>query len=160
MPSSKQNHAESLRRIEISEDIERIKTEQLEVDLSIEQEKLDRKQVRLAIEKVTTQIERERLTQAGYGLDVAKIETDTSAIGVQSAALKMAVATDGLLALEAERTEKQRSLVARHRLLQLTSIELETDLSQRLDQTQTILGLLPDLDSLDLSMPEILGGKP
>ena len=156
MPASARQHAEALRQIEIQDDIATVKTQQLEVDLLIEHEKLDRKNVKLDGEKITTDTERQRNIALGYGLDKAKIEADIAATGVQDAAIKLGIAGDNLLALEAQRGINQSILMGRHRLLEISAAELSAEVEQRSGITESLLGMLPSFD--DLEMPSIEAG--
>jgi hypothetical protein len=156
MPVSARQHAEALRQIEISDDIATVKTQQLEVDLLIEHEKLDRKNVKLDGEKITTDTDRQRNIALGYGLDKAKIEADIAATGVQESALKLCIAGDNLLALEAQRGVNQSILMGRHRLLEISAAELSAEVEQRSGITESLLGMLPSFD--DLEMPSIEAG--
>jgi hypothetical protein len=156
MPVSARQHAEALRQIEISDDIATVKTQQLEVDLLIEHEKLDRKNVKLDGEKITTDTDRQRNIALGYGLDKAKIEADIAATGVQESALKLGIAGDNLLALEAQRGVNQSILMGRHRLLEISAAELSAEVEQRSGITESLLGMLPSFD--DLEMPSIEAG--
>jgi hypothetical protein len=156
MPVSARQHAEALRQIEIGDDIATVKTQQLEVDLLIEHEKLDRKNVKLDGEKITTDTDRQRNIALGYGLDRAKIEADIVATGVQESALKLGIAGDNLLALEAQRGVNQSILMGRHRLLEISAAELSAEVEQRSGITESLLGMLPSFD--DLEMPSIEAG--
>jgi hypothetical protein len=156
MPVSARQHAEALRQIEISDDIAVVRTQQLEVDLLIEHEKLDRKNVKLDGEKITTDIDRQRNIALGYGLDKAKIEADIAATGVQESALKLGIAGDNLLALEAQRGVNQSILMGRHRLLEISAAELSAEVEQRSGITESLLGMLPSFE--DLEMPAIEAG--
>jgi hypothetical protein len=155
MPVSTRQHAEALRQIEISDDIATVRTQQLEVDLLIEHEKLDRKNVKLDGEKITTDTDRQRNIALGYGLDKAKIEADIVATGVQESALKLGIAGDNLLALEAQRGVNQSILMGRHRLLEISAAELSAEVEQRSGITESLLGMLPSFE--DLEMPAIEG---
>ena len=153
---SARQHAEALRQIEINDDIAVVKTAQLEVDLEIENEKLDRRRVKLDGEKITTDTDRQRNIALGYGLDKAKIEADIAATGVQESAIKLGIAGDNLLALEAQRGVNQSILMGRHRLLEISAAELSAEVEQRSGITESLLGMLPSFE--DLEMPAIEGG--
>jgi hypothetical protein len=156
MPASARQHAEALRQIEIQDDIAVVRTQQMEVDLEIEHEKLDRRRVKLDGEKIQTDTDRQRNIALGYGLDKAKIEADIAATGVQDAAVRLGIAGDNLLALEAQRGVNQSILMGRHRLLEIQAAELSAEVDQRSGITESLLGMLPSFD--DLEMPAIEGG--
>jgi hypothetical protein len=157
MPVSARQHAEALRQIEINDDIAIVKTQQLEVDLEIENEKLDRRRVKLDGEKIQTDTERQRNIALGYGFDKARIEGDIAATAVQDAAVRLGIAGDNLLALEAQRGVNQSLLMSRHRLLEISAAEAAAEVEQRSGITESLLGMLPAFD--DLEMPAIEGGE-
>jgi len=158
MPVSARQHAEGLRQIEIQDDIAVVRTQQFEVDLEIEHEKLDRKRVKLDGEKIVTDTERQKNIALGYGLDKAKIAADIAATEVEAEAVKLGMAGDSLLALEAKRGVNQQILMGQHRLLQLQAADLEAEVNQRGETAETLLGMLPSFDDLDMPAIEPVGG--
>ena len=159
MPAtSARQHAESLRQIEIQDDIAVVRTQQFEVDLEIEHEKLDRRRVKLDGEKITTDTERQKNIALGYGLDKATIDADIAATAVQESAIKLGIAGDNLLALEAKRGVNQSLLMSQHRLLEISAAEAAAEVEQRGQTTETLLGMLPSFDDLEMPAIEPVGG--
>jgi len=158
MASSTKQHAESLRQAEIYDDLSRIKTQQLETDLEIEQSKLTQKQLKLDGEKIRESTQEQVNIALGYGLDKARIEADIAATSVQESAFKLGIASDNLLALEAQRRVNQEILINSHRLLEIKAHTLQSEVDQQSESTSQLLGILPSFEDLSLSMPKQIEG--
>jgi hypothetical protein len=159
MPAlSQTQHEQSLLQLEKRDRLAELVTEHLDADIAIEEERLERKAVKLDGEKILTDTEREKNIALGYGLDKAKIDSDIAATAVQEAAVKLGIAGDNLLALEAKRGVNQQILMGQHRILELQAADLEAEVSQRSETAETLLGMLPSFDDLEMPAIEPVGG--